>query len=309
MKFSISKLTATVAVAALLTLPTSSAAQTPPATPPQPTTPPPTGTPATTPQQPTGTQGQTTPPQSAQTPQADQQQARQHLTAARNTLSEITQLPAAAQLTGETRTHVAQLISNFNELITAKEDWRASYGKVTANLTALLGPYVATPDPSGAPGTAVGTSGTPAASLDAEIREKLMRFRNELAEFEKAAGGTAASVQNPSTADTVPAATPPEVRPTDPTTPPSTTPPSTTPPSTTPPATTPPSTTPPSATPPPQGATGMQTPGNAEVMRHIAAIEAMLKAEDDSGGVTLTKLQLEQLRTHLVSLRQAIQKR
>lgn len=289
MKFSISKLTATVAVAALLTLPTSSAAQTPPATPPQPTTPPPTGTPATTPQQPTGTQGQTTPPQTAQTPQADQQQARQHLTAARNTLSEITQLPAAAQLTGETRTHVAQLISNFNELITAKEDWRASYGKVTANLTALLGPYVATPDPSGAPGTAVGTSGTPAASLDAEIREKLMRFRNELAEFEKAAGGTAASVQNPSTADTVPAATPPEVRPTDPTTPPST--------------------TPPSATPPPQGATGMQTPGNAEVMRHIAAIEAMLKAEDDSGGVTLTKVQLEQLRTHLVSLRQAIEKR
>ena len=45
--------------------------------------------------------------------------AKVHLTAARNALSDVTQLPAAAQLTGETRTRVQQLIS-FNELIGKK---------------------------------------------------------------------------------------------------------------------------------------------------------------------------------------------
>jgi hypothetical protein len=133
-----------------------------------------------------------------------------------------------------------------------------------------------------------------------------MQFRKELAEFEKAAGGTAVSVQSPSTADTVPTATPPEVRPTDPTAPPATTPPTATPPSTTPPSTTtPPATAAPTTTP----ETGAQMAGNAEILRHIAAIEAMLKVEDDSGGVTLTKVQLEQLRTHLASLRAAIEKK
>ena len=287
--------------------PTTDPNATPPPSTPTPTTPQPTGTSGTTPQQPTGTTGQTQPP--AQAGQPDEQAARQHLTTARNTLSEITQLPAAAQLTGETRNHVSQLISNFNELISAKSEWRGSYAKVSANLTALLGPDVGTPDPSGAPGTAVGTSGTPAASLDPEIREKLMQFRRQLAEFEKAVGGTAASVQSPSAADTAPAATPPEVtRPTDPTAPPATTPPATTPPATPPPATTPPSGTEPTM-PTTQGTAGAQAAGNAEIMRHIAAIEAMFKAEDDSGGVTLTKLQLEQLRAHLANLRQAIEKR
>jgi hypothetical protein len=318
MKLSVTKLTTVVAAVALLALP-ATAAQAPPSQPPataQPPAssgsqqPPPATTPPPSTQQPTGTIGQTQPP--AQAGQPNEQVARQHLTAARNTLSEVTQLPAAAQLTGETRTQVAQLISNFNELITAQSEWRGSYAKVSANLTALLGPFVGTPDPSGEPGTAVGTSGTPAASLDPEIREKLMQFRKQLAEFEKAAGGTGASVQTPSTADTVPSATPPEVtRPTDPTTPPTTTPPATTPPATTPPATTPPETTPSAATPPAGTTTpaGEQAVDRVEILRHIAAIEAMLKVEDDSGGVTLTKLQLEQLRVHLANLRQAIEKR
>ena len=72
--------------------------------------------------------------------QVDEELARKSLTAARDTLSQLTQLPAAGQLTGEARTQVAQLISNFNELITTQVQWRASYAKVAVNLNALLGP-------------------------------------------------------------------------------------------------------------------------------------------------------------------------
>ena len=82
--------------------------------------------------------------------------AKVHLTAARNALSDVTQLPAAAQLTGETRTRVQQLITSFNELI-GKSDWRAPYAKVEANLSTLLGSE--TPAPATATPGAVGTSG------------------------------------------------------------------------------------------------------------------------------------------------------
>ena len=44
--------------------------------------------------------------------------AKQALTAARDSLAQMTQLPAAQALTGEPRAQVSQLISNFNELIT-----------------------------------------------------------------------------------------------------------------------------------------------------------------------------------------------
>src|SRR3990170_3236658 len=52
--------------------------------------------------------------------ETDPEAARSALTAARESLSQLTQLPAAAQLSGEARTQVAQLISNFNELITTQ---------------------------------------------------------------------------------------------------------------------------------------------------------------------------------------------
>ena len=73
--------------------------------------------------------------------QVDEEAARRRaLTAARDSLSQLTQLPAATQLDGEARAQVAQLISNFNELITTQVQWRASYAKVAANLDALIGP-------------------------------------------------------------------------------------------------------------------------------------------------------------------------
>lgn len=254
-------------VAAALMLPAQSAAQDP----------------QTPPSQPPAQQQPASPQQQ---PAGDEQAARQRLTDARNTLSEMTQLPAASQLTGDARTHVSQLISNFNELISADSNWKASYDRVTANLSTLLGPENVEPAPpaTGTPG-AVGTSGT--IQLDPAIREKLVELRLQLKEFEKAATGGV-------TSDPAASATPTPM-----TTPPSTTPPSTTPPSTMPPSGTP-ETTPATAEAPAQAA------GNAEIARHIAAIEAMLKSEDDSGGITLTKAQLEQLRTHWAALKASI---
>jgi hypothetical protein len=49
--------------------------------------------------------------------------------------------------------------------------------------------------------------------------------------------------------------------------------------------------------------------GNADIARHVAAIEALLKMQDDSGGLTLTKAQVEQLRTHWAALRTILERR
>ena len=180
-------------------------------------TPEPTQTPAPEPtpkqeQQPPATPPSAQPPAAAAaaTPgQVDQDAARRHLTAARDTLKELTQIPAAAQLTGDNRAQVTQLIANFNELITTQSQWKASYDKVAANLTALLGPAGAdtaadvaaapTPapaPPAGAPApSAVGTSGVASAQMDPAIRAKLVELRRNLTEFEKAMGAPAQNNQ------------------------------------------------------------------------------------------------------------------
>jgi len=127
-------------------------------------------------------------------------EAHKYLVAARDTLSQLTQLPAAAQLSGESRTQVAQLITNFNELIGNPPDWHVSYQKVAANLTSLLGPdNSAAEAQGGTPTTATGATATPGAvgtagaattELDPTLRAKLVEFRRSLNQFEKAAGGT-----------------------------------------------------------------------------------------------------------------------
>jgi hypothetical protein len=265
------------AAAALLTMPASGMAQTPPTSTPPATAQPP----ATPPADPTAAQPA---PQAAQT---DEAAARGHLTEARNTLSALTQLPAAAQLTGEARTQVSQLISNFNELITTQAEWRDAYAKVSANLTALLGP-----DPTaGTSGTAgaVGTSGTATATIDPAVREKLVELRMHLSAFEKAAGGGGATAATPAT---------PATPPTDPATPPD---------ATKPPAATPATPTTPAT--PPAESTPQSTTGTTDLMRHVTAIEALLNMQDDSGGLTLTKTQVEELRSHWAALRLALEKK
>ena len=156
----------------------------------------------------------------------DPEAARRALTAARESLSQLTQLPAAGQLTGPARTQVAQLISNFNELITTQVQWRASYAKVSSSLDALLGPESteasATPAPTATPGAAgtagatppaaepgaaagatpasptpgaVGTSGSATTQIDPSIKAKLLELKKNLADFEKASGGSAPAPQ------------------------------------------------------------------------------------------------------------------
>ncbi len=132
-------------------------------------------------------------PQAATPQSSSPDEAKRHLSAARDSLSQLTQLPAAAQLQGEPRNQVSQLIANFNELITTKENWRASYDKLNGNLMTLLGSETAAPAqpaPTGTPG-AVGTSG--ATGLDPAIRGKLVEFKEHLVKFEKSAEGGAAS--------------------------------------------------------------------------------------------------------------------
>ncbi len=289
----------------------------------------------------TGTAG-TQPPATAQaapqgqsaapTAQVDPDAAKQHLTAARNSLSEMTQLPAASQLTGDARTQITQLISNFNELITTNAEWRASYTKVEANLTALLGSE--TTDESAAraasSGTAgaVGTSGS-AGALDPGIRAKLVEFRNHLDKFEQAAGGPKpSSASDPAAAASSSTSGAAATGSTS-------------------------GTTGGSATGVTSGSTGStagtstqqsaetQTQQSAqsgqidrqEVLRHVQAIETLLQASGATGstaagatgtsgsttgstatgttqgGITLTPTQVDQLRTHLNELKRLLEQR
>jgi nicotinate-nucleotide--dimethylbenzimidazole phosphoribosyltransferase len=185
MQFSMTRWTTVAGAAALIVLPGAAFAQTPPTTPP-----------ATPTQQTTPAPEQ----QPAAAPQTDAAAAKQHLSEAREALSQITAMPEAAKLQGDARTQVSQLISNFNELITTQSNWRGAYAKLDANLTALLGGDTTDPaaPPAAAPtsGTtgAVGTSGTVAA-LDPAIKTKLMEFRTHLKAFEKSAGGVTTAAQ------------------------------------------------------------------------------------------------------------------
>ena len=271
MKRSIARWTTTLAAAALIAVPTASFAQTEP------------------PQPPSAPPAQTTPPPQGAQPAPDQDAAKQHLTAARNALSEMTQLPAAQQLTGDARTQVSQLISNFNELITTNADWRASYTKLSANLNALVGAQStdeAAPRPSGTAG-AVGTSGT--VTLDPAIKAKLIEFRSHLEKFEKVAGGAepSASASPASASAAPPRAAPPS--------------------------------TPPATPSEPANPTEPRQMDQEQILNHIAAIEAILGAQPPPSGttgtgaassasLTLTTSQVEQLRLHLAELKKLIQK-
>jgi hypothetical protein len=210
---------------------------------------------------------------SAQTPdtKVDAAASKQHLSAARDTLSQLTSMPEAARLQGDARTQVSQVITSFNELITTQADWRSSYAKVDAGLTAVLGPDAPDPAPpaTGVAG-AVGTAGTAAATLDPAVRAKLVEFRTHLKAFEKAAGGRGSEVVT-----TAPAADPPAA-----------------PPATAPPATAPPATAPPAA-------------AVSEADKHLDAISAIL---DRSETGTLTAAQTAALKKHVAELRLLLNK-
>jgi hypothetical protein len=223
-------------------------------------------------------------PQQAAT-QPSQDEARRHLTMARDSLSQLTQLPAASQLAGETRAQVSQLITNFNELITTSTEWKASYSKVDANLTALLGapagdePPPAAAAPTGTPG-AVGTSG--ATTLDPAIRAKLIEFRAHLKDFEKAAGGAsaAAAANAPSPTTAAPSPGPAAAS----------------------------AATAATAAPEPAAASSDQA-SSEDAARHIQAIETILSSSPADAPLTLDKTQVEQLRLHLTLLKKIVDKK
>lgn len=335
---STSRWTSVLAGAALIALPVAAAAQTPPSSQPAPTqqTPaqqtPTQQTPPTQTPQPTDAQQ----PTASQTPasgQVDAAAAKKHLSEARESLSQLTSLPEAAKLQGDARTQVSQLISNFNELITTQSNWRASYDKVNANLTALLGPdagdaaaagssgAVGTSGAAGAAGVA-GTSGSAgtaaagaadasgAASVDPAIRAKLGEFRTHLKMFEQAAGGQSAGGAQTGDANAMPpaAATGSTSNPANPAA-----------------SANPASTDPSSAGGPPTtagatGTSGSSSPtanmsasdrtqaaaqvDHAEADKHLDAISAIL---DKSKTGTLTRTQTAELKKHVAELRRLLQ--
>lgn len=226
--------------------------------------------------------------QSPSQPPVDAAAAKAHLSQARDTLSQLTSLPEAAKLQGDTRTQVSQLISNFNALITTQADWHASYAKVDETLTSLLGPAAAGDQP-------VGTSGSTA--LDPAVRAKLEEFRTHLKAFESAAGGAASASGSMPPA----APTPATSNPANPATPATS---ATNPPTS---ASNPPSSAtsaaPPTATePPPAAATssGTNAAVSADAQRELNAISAII-AESKTGA--LTKEQTTDLKKHVEALR------
>jgi hypothetical protein len=267
---------------------------------------------------------QSTQPSAAPAGQADRDAAKQHLSEARESLSQIAAMPEASKLQGETRTQVSQLISNFNELITTQNDWKAAYAKVENSVNALLGPDSGAASPSASPDQPTATTGTqnpPAAAgttganagLDPAIRAKLVEFRTHLKEFEQAAGGGAtASPSAPSTATPPAASTASETNPATPSAA-----------SSQPDAASasaaaaqPPASATPSAagTPGAAGTSGSMTPtatdrpaatssNTAEVNSHLDAIDAILSQAHDG---KLSKDQAVQLKAHVDALRQLI---
>jgi hypothetical protein len=159
--------------------------------------------------------------------------ARQRLTEARDSLSQLASMPEASKLQGDARAKVSELISNFNALISSQSDWRAAYAKVNDSLTGLIGPDTepnanqgaaasaatgtAATGTAGTAGTAgtgtAGTAGTAGAAetagtagggipqLDPAIRGKLVEFRTHLKEFQKAAGGPAEAPAAPAASE------------------------------------------------------------------------------------------------------------
>jgi hypothetical protein len=149
---------------------------------------------------------------------------RRHLTGAREALAELTKLPAATQLQGESRQRIAQFISDFNAFATATTDWRGKYDTVDRELDQLIGGDSGTAPSgsasaapsSGASGSTTGSPGTPgspstpadpnapagssasgtvgtggsgeAGSLDPAIVAKLREVRTHLDGFEVASG-------------------------------------------------------------------------------------------------------------------------
>jgi hypothetical protein len=133
---------------------------------------------------------------------SNQEAARQALAAARQSLAELTKLPAAQQLQGEQRTAVANFISDFNAFATAQTDWRSKYQVVDESLNRLLGaassaaPSTSAPSTStSAPSTSAPSSSTDSSSaaaatgaLDPTIVAKLQEVRTHLTEFEQSSG-------------------------------------------------------------------------------------------------------------------------
>jgi hypothetical protein len=288
----------------------------PPAQPPtsepptsQPPTEPPTSQPPTQP--PTGTPEAQNPATAQQPSQADTGAAKQALSDARDSLAQLTALPEAQRLQGETRNQVSQLIANFNELITTQTNWKASYDKVETSLNTLLATGDAGAAATSGTGAAAttGTSGTEAGAatsenstqVDPKIRAKLVEFRGHLQDFAKAAGAEG-NASTPSSTMPPAAATGSTMNPSNPESATNPTSPTTEP--TQPPATSSePAVGTSGATASAPSSTDMPGVDREQVSKELDAIQAIL-AQASNG--SLNQAQIDQLTSHVQQLRQLL---
>ena len=126
---------------------------------------------------------------------SNQEAAHQALAAARQSLAELTKLPAAQQLQGEQRTAVANFISDFNAFATAQTDWRSKYKVADESLNRLLGEASSAAPSSSSPSTSAPSSPTDSSgaaagtgALDPTIIAKLQEVRTHFTEFEQSSG-------------------------------------------------------------------------------------------------------------------------
>ena len=229
---------------------------------------------------------QTAPPAQTQSSKVDAAASKQHLSAARDTLSQLTSMPEAARLQGDARTQVSAIISSFNELITTQADWRSAYAKVDTALTAVLGPDGPDPAPpaagvTGAVGTAGAVEAAPAA-LDPAVRAKLVEFRTHIREFERAAGGKGSSPAVAPDATANPASPPSATAGTSGITPSS-----------------------PAAAAPAADQAKAAEQGHSEADKHLDAISAIL---NQSKTGALTRAQTAALKKHVAELRALLNK-
>jgi hypothetical protein len=149
-------------------------------------------------------QTQTQTQQAAPQGQRNEEAARNELQQAKQALTDLIALPETSKLDAESRSAVNQIITSFNNLVTADSNWFERYQEVQRSLTPVIGPdpsdptsstgATSTAGTSGTAGTAgtagTTTSGAAAATVDVPqpIKDKLVQFRQHMAAFAAAAG-------------------------------------------------------------------------------------------------------------------------
>jgi hypothetical protein len=253
----------------------------------------------------------------AQTPRtqaaAHPNPAAEHLAAARSALNKVLNAPAqnpdAFKKLAELKT---QYIALERAASTASPEWATHYTAIDR----LIGELIGAPPASGEPG-AVGTSGragaSPSPALDPGIVANLQDFRTHMAAFSAAMSAVAPGRAASAPATSVQAAAPPTSTP--PSSAPPTTPPAAAPATAPPPAATPPSSTPPASAASSTATAAASAPSSdASVLAQLEEVTALVdkalaaNAQTTAGPISIDRATLEQIKAQLEQIKERVRK-